>query len=202
MQLYYIGIIVGFLLGGCASLRVVSDYDRHFDFTASTRVDVAYVAQDDGENVVREHFVKQLKKALQQRGFSIVGKEKADMHVKVYLSLLQKRRAETSYDYVPAAFAGYYRPSYFNRPFLQMPYRQHYCAQGIVYRTYTVHEYDEQHVVIEMSDAKSQNIVWHAIADDTFSNGDSKRYTIEYIEKVVHEVLLGFPPHQIGENDG
>ena len=188
-------LLVLLLLGGCSSLRVMSDYDHHVDFTTLSHANVTYIAQDDGENATRERILKQLKEALQKRGFSIVSKDKAEIHVKVYLSILQKSRTETSYDYVPATFVGYYRPQYFNRPFSQALYRQRYCNQGRVYRMSTTYDYEEQRVVIEMSESKTNSIVWHAIAVDVFSSGDKERYSREYIETVVQKVLADFPPH-------
>jgi|GEM_PF-969497 len=187
--------IMGVLLSGCSSLQVTHDYDRHVDFTRLSHVDVTYVAQDDGENFARERIVQQLKETLRKRGFNSVSKENADIHVKVYLSIVQKSRTETSYDYVPAAFVGYYRPRYFNRPFPRPLYRQRYCNQGVVYRMNTTYDYEEQQLIVEMSEARTHRIVWHAIAVDTFSTGDTERYSREYIETVVQKVLEDFPPH-------
>ncbi len=191
MRLWHIAATAALLLSGCSSLQVVSSYDRHVDFTTLSHANVTYVAQDDGENFVRERIARELKETLQKRGFSIVSKSEAGLHVKVYLFIRQKSRIETSYDYIPATFAGYYRPSYFNRPL----YLQRNCSQGTVYRMSSIYEYEEQRLVVEMRETKSNSIVWHATATDTFSSGDWERYDSGYIKKMIQKVLADFPPH-------
>ncbi len=193
MRPFYAAVISAvFLLSGCSSLRITSDYDRHFNFDTLLRIDVAYVPRDDGENFARERIVKQIITTLRHRGFDITDNESAALHIKIYLTVLQKSRAETRYDYVPAAFAGYYRPQYFAQTF----YRQRYCNNdALLYRMNTTYDYDEQRLIVEIREAKKGDIVWHGVAVDTFSDNSNERYSNAYIQKLVEALLKDFPPH-------
>ncbi len=199
MKLWHIVALLGLLLSGCSSLQVVSDYDRHVDFATLKHLYVGYIAQDDGENFTRERIVKELKKRLLQRGFILVNHDKADMQMILSLDIKEKHRIERSYDYISPRFAGYYRPWLFNRPSRYTFYQNRPYNQGVLYRIQNIYAYEEQRLNIEIKEVNGGHVIWYATAVESFSQGDMKRKSSEYINTLVEKILADFPRITQGE---
>ena len=154
-------------VSGASAQKVNTDWDHSADFSKYKTYAWIESKNPAKSDLTHKRIIENIEKQLAAKGFQKVA-ENADMLV-VYNAGLKEQVSVQGYSY------GY------------GPYR---WGGG----TTSLHKYVELQatLVIDMVDAKSQQLVWRAIATDTVSDNPEKN--IKKIEKAAEKAYKKYPP--------
>ncbi len=161
-----------FLVTGCSSLRVSSDYNPGFDFSRLKTFAIVYHKQ--GNSPMQQRIVQALTEAFKAKGYVPVSKDKADFYVVFHTNIRNKRQVVTDYQRV-----GLY------------PYGFGTYAMVPIQREY---EYKEGKIVVDALDPKTRNIFWRGVATDRLQSFKDPDERMNYARQVAMELLKSFPP--------
>ncbi len=179
------GVLSLFLLAGCSTLTVKTDYEPEYDFTALKTY--AWLEGEAPSNDIRvnnsliiNRVVAAVDADLQSKGYKLVGKDKADFYVNWFGGIENKIRRETintyyggmGYGYGAWGYGGYW-PGYS--------------------QTYDV-EYQEGTLIIDIADSKDKQLIWRGTGQDYVDDGDTPEKITASINQTVTKILSGFPP--------
>ena len=173
--------LVGALLlffAGCSSLQVSSDYNPDYDFSKLHKAAILYAKSSDNTiSLAQQRFAKAIKEELSRKGFVITDKKEADFYVIFHLNITEKTQVVT--DYRTIGLYPYY-PAYYG-----------YAMAVPVQREYS---WTEGRFIIDAVDPRGNKIFWRGTATDRLHDFKTPRERMDYIQKVVAEVLKDFPP--------
>ncbi|HED18924.1 MAG TPA: DUF4136 domain-containing protein [Gammaproteobacteria bacterium] len=179
------GVLGLFLLTGCSTLSVWSDYDTHYDF--STLKTYAWLAGEPPSNDVRinnsliiNRVVNAVNSNLESKGYKLVDKDKADFYVNWFGGIENKIRQETINSYYGHLGYGFgewghggYSPGYI--------------------RTYS-YEYQEGTLIIDIADSKSKQLIWRGTGQEYLETKETPEKITADINQTVSGILSSFPP--------
>ena len=190
MKKWFIAAIVTILIGGCSTLQTQVGYDTECDFKAYSGFAVVYVNKDDNRDLQRNIVSKTLKRYIEQKGYTNVEKSKADFYFTVHLSVQTKSEVETNYESM--RIRPRYNYEYWNNPLIDANLSTYPYNQDMRVTTST-YEYEEGKLVIEVIDAKKQEVVWQAVAKDEIAAQYTNEEMNAYISEVIAELFKDFP---------
>jgi hypothetical protein len=183
IRIAFMGLL--FLIAGCSTLNVRTDYELDYDFTSlktyawlqgkapSTDIRI-------NNSLIINRVIKAINHELQAKGYRLVEKDKADFYVNWFGGIEEKMRQETintyyggiGYGYGPWTYGGFW-PAYS--------------------QTYDV-EYQEGTLIIDIADSKSKKLVWRGTGQDYVENQNTPEKITEGINTTVASILSKFPP--------
>ncbi|QHL87826.1 DUF4136 domain-containing protein [Nibribacter ruber] len=184
-------LIVGF--SGCApSILVSSDYEKTTNF-AQYRTWRWYqdqpVAKSDSTRRYSTFLDKRIKNAVEaemnRRGFQLAsGSQQPDMLLAYDVTIENMQRVRPDYVSIPTIGYGYW-----------YGYRYAYTYNRL-YNNTTVQEYQAGTIILDIVDAKSNELVWRGTGQTT---GGEKSLTQEKVQAVVTQILAKYPPSRSNE---
>lgn len=173
---------------GCApSFNVSTDYDEATNFTQyqtwSWYQDQP-VAKSDSTRGYSTFLDKRIKTAVEnemaRRGFQkATSRNQADMLLAYDVSIDNVQRVRPDYISVPMIGYGYY-----------YGYRYAYTYNRL-YNNTTVQEYQAGTIILDIVDAKSNELVWRGTGQTSASE---KSLTQEKVQEIVTQILAKYPP--------
>ena len=174
-----------FLLTGCTTLTVHTDYDTKYDFQALKTY--AWIEGKAPSNDIRinnsliiNRVVDAVNNNLQAKGYQLVDKDKADFYVNWLGGIENKIRLET--------INGYY--GYLGYGYGSWGYRGYWPDYS---RTYYF-EYQEGTLIIDIADSKNKQLIWRGTGQDYLDQRETPQEITQGINQTVTEILGGFPP--------
>lgn len=188
------GVLGLFLLTGCTTLTVQTDYDTAYNF--STLKTYAWLdgkaPSDDiriNNSLIINRVVNAVNHTLQSKGYTLVAsKDRADFYVNWFGSIENKIQQESINAYYGqldynSAFGGYngYWPGYF--------------------RTYT-YEYQQGTLILDIADSKSKQLIWRGTGENYIDKTKTPGQITKRINQTVAAILKNFPPgdHPASQN--
>ena len=175
-------ILLALLLGSCASVQVLSDYDREVDFANyktyafyKTGIDKAQISDLDKKRILRA-----IEAEMNARGF--VKSEQPDLLVSIFTK--EKERVDVYNNYWGWGW-GYYAPYYWGWP--------GYYGNSVSTST-------EGSLYIDLIDAHTRDLVWQGRGVGTLSNTQNVAKKEERIREFVSQILQQYPPNAIAAN--
>jgi hypothetical protein len=176
-------LMLALLLGSCASVQVLSDYDREVDFAAyktyafyKTGIDKAQISDLD-----KKRIVKAIENEMDARGF--VKSEHPDLLVSIFTK--EKERVDVYNNNYWGWGWGYYAPYYWGWP--------GYYGNSVSTST-------EGSLYIDLIDANSRDLVWQGRGVGTLGNTQNIAKKEERIREFVSQILQQYPPNAIAAN--
>ncbi len=172
------------VITGCASVSVVSDYDRNFNFSRFQAY--RWPAQDEGirqgdllvqNPLVYKRVQRAVDRELQQKGFDLSSSRSADFIVHVHAGVKELKSYQQHYGVEFPLRGGWYRPWW-------GPYG------GFTYFSY----YEEGTLVVDIIDAGTRDMVWRGVATKIVREYSSPEDMQKDIDEAVERVLAKFPP--------
>lgn len=156
------------LLCGCSSVSYNFDYDTEFDFSGiRTYAWAPLPDQAPGENLTRRRIEAAVNDGLAARGYGQSGEP--DLRVVVHLG------TEDKIDVVDWGY-GYGRGWRGGR------------------RDISVYNYTQGTMILDMIDARSNEVVWRGTAIGVLSSNPTPQERTRKINEVVQKLLASFPP--------
>ena len=196
-------LLLSVLLSGCASLAIQRDYDDSASFViyktfswipAKNTQDVPGPYRDDG--LLDKRIKQAVARSLVEQGYTEQSNSTPDFYVVYRVGLKEKTRnsyfGSGYYGYGSYGFGygGYGFPYRYHRSFFGyggFGYGYPYYGGGLGrYETYT-----QGTLVIDILDAKTDELVWRGSAVNRMSD---PAYDAKEINKVVEKILEEFPP--------
>jgi hypothetical protein len=179
------GVLGLFLLTGCSTLTVQTDYEPQYDFSALKTyawLDTPAPSNDIRVNnsLIINRVVAAVNNDLKSKGYQLTDKDKADFYVNWFGGIENKIRQETintfygglGYGYGAWGYGGFW-PGYS--------------------QTYDV-EYQEGTLIIDIADSKSKQLIWRGTGRDYVEEKDTPEKITEGINQSVSKILSSFPP--------
>ncbi len=174
-----------FLLSGCTTLTVQTDYDTSYDF--STLKTYAWLEGMAPSNDIRinntltiNRVVNAVNNTLQSKGYTLADKDKANFYVTWFGGIENRVQLEN-----------------INTYYGHLGYGSSSLGHGGYWpgfsRTYT-YEYQEGTLIIDFTDSKSKQLVWRGTGQDYVGDEKTPEQVTEDINRVVTEILGNFPP--------
>lgn len=172
------------LLTACSTYTVKSDYDptisygsyKTFDWYAASK---RAKGKGSGTDPLMDKRVRaSVQSVLESKGFRQETVAEPDFLV-TYYPIYQNRKYRTT-----TSFGGGYGWG-----------RRHWgYGVGTRFSTSQVHKYREGTIVLEVVDARSNQLVWQGSAEGALTGLDDPEEAQEQISKAVRDLLVNFPP--------
>jgi hypothetical protein len=182
-----IAIFSLFILAGCSTMSVQTDYETTYDF--STLKTYAWLDSKEPSKDIRinnsliiNRVVNAVDSSLQSRGYTLVDKDEADFYVNWFGGLENKMRVETINTYYGDMGYGY----------RDWGYRSRWPGS----RTYT-YEYQQGTLIIDIADSKSKQLIWRGTGKEYFEEKETPEQITADIKQAVDTILNQFPPETV-----
>jgi hypothetical protein len=158
------------LLVGCATISTNFDYDTDFDFTALQSYEWKIWQPDPDEDPLsRRRVERALVEGLNAEGYRH-DPDDPDFYVAIHLGS-EERIDVVNWGYGYGRGAGRYGP-----------------------RDVSVYTYQEGTLIIDMVDARSDELVWRGTARRVFTSAPTAEEKTRIVNQAVQKLLAGFPP--------
>jgi hypothetical protein len=189
-RFWIIPIIALLTLAGCSSYSVVSDYDRSIPFGNYK----TYRWSDEGSAgisddilarnpLIYKHIRSAVDRELAARGFVLKSSGPVDFTVAPHARVRERVVVEPQ---VGFAYSGAYYHRWGRRGYTTIWYDP-YPYPAVSY-------YEEGTLIIDIIDARSEDIAWSGIARGILKNYDSSVKMHRDIDEVVTKIMAQFPP--------
>jgi hypothetical protein len=170
-----------FLLGGCTSIQVTSDYDPAADFSRLKSFAWAPVHEQGAPDArldndpLDKRVRKAIDKQLAEKGFQYVMGGEPDFWVTYHAGVENKVDVQTLYR------------SY--------PYRPGYVAWG-GYSETIVRDFDQGTLIVDIVSPSSSKLIWRGTAQAEVHQNSSPEKRTKLVNDAVAKILSKFPPEQ------
>lgn len=188
-----IGIILlsVIVFSACNTLKVTVDYDKSVDFSKFTTYEY-YGWAGESDEILNPFDKKRIESAfeeeLSKRGMKYVEKD-GDLIITLYIVTEQKKQvtaSTTSMGMYGGGYGGYYGygPRYGWGP-----------GYGMGHSTTTYNEYDYTvgTLIIDMYDAKKEQLVWESIGSKTINQDQTSEAKEQRIKQVAAQMMSKYP---------
>ncbi len=172
-------------LSSCASVRVLSDYDREANFNNyksyafyKTGIDKAQISDLDKKRILRA-----IDTELSSRGF--VKSENPDILISIFTK--EKEQVDIYNNYWGGRFGWGWSPWYWGG------WGPGYYGNNVSTRT-------EGSLYIDLIDSKSKELVWQGKGVGNLSNTSNIEKKEERIREFVSQILEAYPPNAVAAN--
>jgi hypothetical protein len=164
------------LLGACSSYSVTYDYDVTASFARFHTFDYYTSKKGTGgtTSLMDKRVRASVEKELVAKGFAMETKADPDFLV-TYYPIVKNRKVRTT---VRSGWGWGYRPFY----------------GGVGVSNSQVRNYKEGTIVIEISDFKTNQLIWQGAAVGALTGLDNPEDANEAVAKAVRDILAKFPP--------
>lgn len=182
MKLISILILFGFIIAGCSSVKVTSDYDPEYDFTKMKNYRWAYSDELNPNDELKKYplVAQRVKIAvdneLKSKGYNLVEGDDFDFVVIAHAGSKEKMNVQQT-------GGGYYRGWY-------DPWWGPYGGGG----TTTVSYYEEATLVLDFISWENKELAWRGMGTGTVKEQSSPESMQERIDDVIVKILANFPP--------
>lgn len=191
MNKYILMVITSVFLVGCSTLKIQTDYNEEYNFSKISKFNVTFNKKDDGKDFARSQVSRALENQFKKMGYATSSKEEADIYVVFHLDIQTKQQIETNYETMNM---------YPTRPFYgQLNHNTKHMINPIIDNnintrvTTQTYEYKEGYLIVELVDAKTNNIFWQGSAKDELSNLSTQKEKSEYINMVINKLFKDYP---------
>lgn len=191
MKNWILAIVVTIFVGGCSTLQTQVGYDTEYDFKSYSSFAVVYVNKGDKRDLQRNIISKTLNRYIEQKGYSSVEKSKADFYFTVHLDVQTKREVATNYESM--SIRPRYNYGYWNYPIIDSNLSRYDSYEQDMRVTTSTYEYEEGKLIIEVVDAKKQDVVWQGVAKDEISAQYTQEEMSNYINRIIIKLFKDFP---------
>jgi len=168
-------ILYIFILSGCSTLNVTTDYDKSIDFSKYKTFNFYTLKISESVSQLnQERILKSIKNEMVKKGFVEKG-DAPDVQVNV-TAILQDKQSVSTNTY---GYGGYYRP---------YGWGGGYGATTSV----SVYNYKDGSLIIDVIDATTQKLVWQGIGNKEIDS-PSKNPDVT-IQNAVTKIMYNFPP--------
>ena len=180
MRLFHLtsGLLALALLTGCAGYQIRYDYDVTTHFSHYKTFD--YYTSKKGTGGTSTFMDTRIRAAIERdleaKGYVLETKKDPDFLV-TYYPIVRERRYRTTTHY-----GGYWGWGF--RPFYG----------GIGTSVSQVHTYKEGTIVIEISDFRTNRLIWRGAAEGALTGLDDPQDANEVVNRAVRDILDRFPP--------
>ncbi|GEM_PF-1497965 len=166
-----------FILSGCSTMSINSDYNPDYNFKKLKTFHILAPSTTSANTLVQDRIAKALVKELEQMGYALSSEKFADFFLLFKTDVTQKQQSVIEYRSV-----GYYQYVGNNSYLfpLSVPVRQNYV-------------FDEQKIVFNAIDPDTKKVFWEAVAVDKLRELHTPSKRMEYITQVVHKSFATFP---------
>ncbi len=206
---------------GCASLQVRTDSNPQASFGQLTTYDwTTQTVHAFGHPAVNSPLVEQrirqaVDSTLRHMGYQRVTTGAPNFHVRYSIVAEPKTRVDPGYGYSGYGYGGYGYGgygyggsgygSYYRRGYLGYGYGG-YGHRGFGYGSYygssRVREYVEARLVLDVVDARTNELIWRGWATDDLDRNPRPEAVQQYIEEAVEQILERFPQASSGRRPG
>ena len=190
MTKYILTTLISIFLVGCSTLEIQTDYNTEYNFSKLSKFDVTFNKKDDGKDFARSQTSRALTNKFKEMGYYNSSKQEADFYVVLHLDIQTKQQIETNYQTMDMYPNRHYYEQ-LNHKLNHPIYAQHNNINTII--TTQTYEYKESYLIVELVDAKSNDIFWQGSAEDELSNLSTQKEKSEYINMVIGKLLKDFP---------
>ena len=194
MTKYILTTLISIFLVGCSTLEIQTDYNSEYDFSKISKFNITFNKKDDGKDFSRGQLSRALENHFKGIGYSSSSKQDADFHVILHLDIKTNQQIVTNYETMDIyPNRPHYRELDSNiiQPIYAYP-NPPINNTNIIVTTQT-YEFHESYLIVELIDAKSNDIFWQGSARDELSNLSTKKEKDEYINMVIGKLLKDFP---------
>ncbi|MFH6603596.1 DUF4136 domain-containing protein [Maribacter algicola] len=185
IKILAIPMMVLLFLSSCASVRVLSDYDREANFNNyksyafyKTGIDKAQISDLDKKRILRA-----IDAELSSRGF--VKSENPDILISIFTK--EKEQVDIYNNYWGGAFGWGWNPWYWGG------WGPGYYGNNVSTRT-------EGSLYIDLIDSKSKELVWQGKGVGNLNNISNIEKKEERIREFVSQILEAYPPNAVAAN--
>ena len=185
-------LMAAFVLGGCSSIKVVSDVDSSADFTQYKTFEY-YGWLEDSDKLLNDLDKRRFEAAFgdefKARGLELV-EEGGDLVVALFIVTQQKTQTTAHTSSMGGGYGGGYGGYYGHGPGWGW-------GGGHSTTTYSEYDYTEGTLVCDVFDKANEKLVWEGIGTGTVDNDPGTRD--EGIPKAVNKIMAVFPIEPIAE---
>lgn len=170
-------LALGALLVGCASIQVNVDYDPERDFSAYRSFDwLPQLSKQPGDYrfdnpLVEKRVFAAVERVLVEKGYERVEDQIPDFYVAHFFTVEKKLDIYTVNNHY---YGGY--------------------GWGISAPETRVREYEEGTLVIDVADAREEQLVWRGVGSGRLRGKSTPEQVTKDIDEAVAEILARFPP--------
>ena len=176
MKRFVLGLLATTLVAGCSSMKVDTDYARQADF--SKYKTFAYkdteLSISDTQPLAHERLVNAIRRELEAKGLKEVSSN-PDLYVTYYGEDKENIVLDTTH------FGYGYGPGWY-----------WHGGMGMGSTTTRVRTYTTGTLVVDLWDAKAEQLVWRGTASDTVSDNEEKN--ARKIQTVLRKMFEKYPP--------
>ena len=176
--------LVFILFSSCSSVRVSQDFDEAVDFTQYRTFGWAEAAQPRSGDIQVDNQLldRRIRNAIEQnllsKGYTRASEKLPDILVAYRLTVTTRLEADTFR--TGAGFGGY---------------RGYYGWGGVGFET-RIREYEEGTLVIDIGDARKDNLVWRGTGSRRVTRQPDPQETTRIVNQTVAEILKQYPPQK------
>ncbi len=201
MKNYLFILLAGiFILGGCSSVTVVSDYDKTVDFTQFKTFEY-YGWSDSSDKLLTPFDKERIEKAFgvefRKRDLTYV-KEGGDLVVALYI--VTQKKTETTANTTSMGYGGYgggYGGYYGYGPGWGWGGGYGGMGMGNSTTTYSTYDYTVGTLVIDVFDKSAKKLIWESAGSGTIDDKPETRD--DSVPKAVAKIMAQYPVEPIVE---
>ena len=181
IRLIYFCLVI-FLLSSCAGNKPSVDYDTTVDFGTfktyawSDKADEPTTKSKADSPLVHQRVHESIDENLQAKGLQSVDTSQADLLVSYHLSVAVTGRTSSSVSFGVGSFGSHSSVG---------------LSVGVPVGGRNI---EEGTLVIDMTNAKTNSLVWQGAASRQLSRSPTPEKTKAAVDEVVNEILAGYPP--------
>jgi hypothetical protein len=168
-------------LSACSGIQVSQDYEQGYDFSKlktfawKPNNNHEYGVKDN--DLLKERIVKAIENNLIAKHYQMVDSKTPDFYVSYDVSVEQKITGDSFSSGIAIGHGGY----------------GSFGSIGIGTGT-DIRAYDQGKLNIDITDAKTDKLIWRGISTQTVSEHSTPEETTENVNETVEKVLAQFPP--------
>jgi hypothetical protein len=167
-----LAILLLFLVGGCSSVKVETDYDPAFDTGALETFAIVDEGTKRPDSLNEERIREALIRQIRAKGFKRAAPEEADFHIMFYSAVEEDVPSNVSFGVGIGTYSS---------------------GVGASVGKSTNVTYDRGKLFINMIDPKTHKTFWRAAATEKLRRFESPRERADYLDKTVASMLKDFP---------
>lgn len=176
MKQFLISLFSIFVMTGCSSLKVNTDYDPDIMMQTYQSFFILQPSDDQPDTLTNERIVKAVSEHLQSKGYQPASKSEADFHVRYGTEVQEDVPSNFSFGFGIGMFSGHTGTSI-----------------GAAKRPLS----NKGTLIIDMLSPSDHKTLWRGMARDTLKKNDTPQEREANIRHLVDSLLESFPKREI-----
>ncbi len=207
MKAIHIALFAPLALAGCASLQVRTDYDPRVSFAELRAYDWSNQTINAGGNpavnstLVEGRIQRAVDSTLGRMGYERVTTATPDFRVTYQIVTELKWRVNPGYGYGSYGYGPYSGYGHFGRGFFGhrgFGHGHSGFGYGSSYGSSLVREYVETTLVLDVSDARTNELIWRGWATGALDQNPTPDAVQKFVNEAVAKILEEFPSVSLG----